>query len=57
MERTAALRSVVDDVSDSDVPGDGGGVDGVHIDAPRTGVRSAASFSSWSFEEGRPEGA
>jgi hypothetical protein len=30
-------------------------VDEAQADAARMGVRSAASFSSWSFEEGWPE--
>jgi hypothetical protein len=32
-----------------------GSVDEAQVGAARTGARSAASISSWSFEEGRPE--
>jgi hypothetical protein len=31
-------------------------VDNVQLDAVRTGARSSTSISSWSFEEGWPEG-
>jgi hypothetical protein len=45
-------------VDDGAIPMNGDGeedVDDVRLDAARTGARSAASISSWSFEEGRPE--
>jgi hypothetical protein len=40
------------------VPASGDGeedVDDVQLDTARTGARSKASISSWSFEEGRSE--
>jgi hypothetical protein len=37
------------------VPGGGGDVDEVRVEAARAGVRSTASISSWSVEGTRPK--
>jgi hypothetical protein len=57
MERMAALRSVVDGVGDSEVPGDGGGVDEEWRDKAIQMVGMARSIVSWRGGTARLEGA
>jgi hypothetical protein len=57
MERTVALRSVVDNVGDFEVPGDGGGVDEERRDETIQMVGMVRSIVSWHGGTARLEAA